>query len=61
MTDPFPQQVHPLSPLATAQNLHVYGSMANDEKHIQGIRLLVAQKGGLDNIHLYGLADTMAL
>ena len=35
--------------------------MINDEKHIQGIMLLVNQAGGLDGIKLYGMADTLSL
>ena len=57
---PYPE-VHPISPLAKAQNLHVYGNMVNEEKHIRGIMLLITQKGGLDGMELYGMADTMAL
>lgn len=53
--------VHPLSPLAEAQNLHIYGDLRNDEEHVQGIILLISKKGGLDGIQLYGLADTMQL
>ncbi|KIX97019.1 uncharacterized protein Z520_07133 [Fonsecaea multimorphosa CBS 102226] len=54
-------KVHPLSPMAKVNNLHVYGAMVNDEKHIQGILLLISQKGGLGGIELYGMADTMQL
>ncbi|EXJ79616.1 hypothetical protein A1O3_07895 [Capronia epimyces CBS 606.96] len=54
-------KAHPISPLAEAQFLRIYGSMVNAEEHVQGIMLLIAQKGGLDRIELYGLADTIAL
>lgn len=54
-------ELHPRSPLATAQQLHVYGNMVNDEEHVQAIILLIMQKGGLEAIDLYGMADTMAL
>ncbi|OAP59520.1 hypothetical protein AYL99_06818 [Fonsecaea erecta] len=54
-------KVHPTSPMAKVNNIHVYGAMVNDEKHIQGILLLIRQKGGLDGIELYGMADTMQL
>ncbi|EXJ64544.1 hypothetical protein A1O7_00880 [Cladophialophora yegresii CBS 114405] len=54
-------KVHAQSPLARLNHLDIYGSMINDEKHIQGIRLLVGQKGGLDAIECYGMADTMQL
>ncbi len=54
-------EIHPTSPLATAQNLHVYGNMVNEEEHLQAIILLIMQKGGLESIELFGMADTMAL
>ncbi|KIW35457.1 uncharacterized protein PV07_02153 [Cladophialophora immunda] len=57
---PYPK-VHPTSPMAKVNNLHVYGAMVNDEKHIQGILLLVSQKGGLEGLEMYGMADTMQL
>jgi hypothetical protein len=47
--------------MAKVNNLDVYGAMINDEKHIQGIMLLVNQKGGLDNLEVYGMADTLQL
>jgi hypothetical protein len=53
--------VHPMSPLAEAQHLHVYGHMVNDDTHIKGIILLIKQKGGLQGMELYGMADTLAL
>lgn len=53
--------VHPQSPLAEAQNLHVYGNMVNDESHVKWITYMIMQKGGLDGLELYGMADTMAL
>lgn len=53
--------MHPTSPLAKTNFLDVYGAMVNDEKHIQGILLLVRQRGGLDGIKLYALADTLQL
>ncbi|KIX06546.1 uncharacterized protein Z518_04522 [Rhinocladiella mackenziei CBS 650.93] len=54
-------QIHPASPMAEAQNLHVYGNMVNEEEHVPAILWLIMQKGGLDGIELYGMADTMAL
>ncbi|KAI1607917.1 hypothetical protein EDD37DRAFT_670367 [Exophiala viscosa] len=54
-------KVHPPSPLASAQNLHVYGNMVADEQHTQAILLLIKQKGGLEAFELFGMADTMAL
>ena len=53
--------VHPVSPMAKVNNLDVYGAMINDEKHIQGILLLVNQKGGLERMELYAMADTLQL
>ncbi|KIW15533.1 hypothetical protein PV08_05581 [Exophiala spinifera] len=54
-------EIHPVSPLAKAQNLHVYGSMINDEQHVHAILMLIMRKGGLDAMELFGMADTMAL
>ncbi|EXJ70582.1 uncharacterized protein A1O5_06652 [Cladophialophora psammophila CBS 110553] len=54
-------KVHPISPMAKVNNLHVYGAMVNDEKHIQGILLLIGRKGGLEGVELYGMADTLQL
>jgi len=54
-------KVHPPSPLAFAQNLHVYGNMVADEQHTQAILLLIKQKGGLEAFEVFGMADTMAL
>ncbi|KIV80502.1 hypothetical protein PV11_07998 [Exophiala sideris] len=54
-------EVHPPSPLASAQNVHVYGNMINDEQHTQAILLLIEQKGGLESLELFGMADIMAL
>ena len=53
--------IHPVSPMAKLNHLDVYGAMINDEKHIQGIMLLVNQRGGLDAIDLYAMADTLQL
>ncbi|KAK4938990.1 hypothetical protein LTR10_020649 [Elasticomyces elasticus] len=54
-------EVHPPSPLASAQNVHVYGNMINDEQHTQAILVLIEQKGGLESLELFGMADIMAL
>lgn len=54
-------KVHPRSPLANSQYLHVYGNMVNDEQHIQATLMLINQKGGLESIEVFGMADTMAL
>ena len=60
-TDPPSRQVHPQSPLAKAQNLDFYGSLAFTPMHLAALHMLVERKGGLDKIELYGLADTLAL
>jgi hypothetical protein len=52
---------HPPSPLARAQNLDFYGSLGFVPAHMHALHILVEQKGGLDKIGLYGLADTLAL
>jgi hypothetical protein len=51
------QQAHPLSPLATAQNLHIYGRMNLVPQHIAGLHLLVKQKGGVGTIENHSLVD----
>lgn len=53
--------IHPKSPLAEAQMLHVYGNMVNDESHVRWITYMIMQKGGLEGLELYGMADTMGL
>jgi hypothetical protein len=59
--EPWLEPVHPPSPLARAQNLQFYGSHAFIPAHMQALHFLVAQKGGLEKIRLYGLAGTIAL
>ena len=54
-------RIHPTSPMAEAQDLHVYGNMINDELHVQAIVSLINQKGGLDGMEVYGMAEAMAL
>lgn len=51
------QQAHSLSPLATAQNLHIYGRMNLVPQHVTGLYLLVKQKGGVGKIENHGLVD----
>lgn len=55
------EPVHPTSPLAQAQNLMFYGSLEFVPNHLKALYYLVEQKGGLEKIQLYGLADTLAL
>ncbi|KIW93435.1 uncharacterized protein Z519_06040 [Cladophialophora bantiana CBS 173.52] len=52
---------YPVSPLANAQDLDFYGSLRFDELHMGALRILVARRGGLKNIQLYGIADMIAL
>lgn len=50
-----------LSPLATAQNFQYYGGMRWESAHIEAVRHMVEQKGGLHNLGLPGLANAIAL
>jgi hypothetical protein len=54
-------RVHAASPMAKLNHLNIYGSMLNDEKHVQGILLLIAKRGGLEKIKVYGMAYTIQL
>jgi hypothetical protein len=54
-------ECHPPSPLATQQYIHVYGQLLPEETHIQGLRMLLRRKGGIDKIETYGMAETLAL
>jgi hypothetical protein len=58
--EPAPE-CHPQSPLATLQYLHVYGQMLAEEKHVGGLKELLQQKGGIEAMDVYGMADAMAL
>jgi len=51
----------PLSPLAKAQNFQYYGNMRWESAHIEAVRHMVKQKGGLHKIGLPGLANAIAL
>ena len=51
----------PLSPLATAQNFQYYGCMTWETAHIEAVRHMVKQKGGLGKINMPGLANAIAL
>jgi len=59
--DPPLTPAHPQSPLAKAQNLDFYGTLSFIPAHLAALYILVEQKGGLDKIEVYGLADTLAL
>ena len=52
--------IHPPSPLAKAQDLDYRGQLVFGTTHLQAIKLLVEQRGGIDKIGIFGLADTMA-
>jgi Fungal specific transcription factor domain len=51
------RQAHPLSPLATAQNLHIYGRMNLVPEHIKGLHMLVKQRGGVASVDNHSLVD----
>ncbi len=61
VSQPESEPCHPTSPLAKAQNVDFYGSLGFVPAHMRALYTLVEQKGGLDKIDLYGLADTLAL
>ena len=49
------------SPLASIQWLDVYGSITHVKAHTLALRSLVARRGGLENVELPGLAETLSL
>lgn len=52
---------HPLSPLATVQNLHAFGRKALAHAHIKALKVLFHQKGGYSGIELRGLGALVYL
>jgi hypothetical protein len=50
-----------LSVLATAQNFLYYGSMRWETAHLEAVRTLVKQKGGLHKIKLPAVANAISL
>jgi hypothetical protein len=54
-------ELHPESPLARQQFVHVYGRIEVDEKHLAGLLGLIERKQGIKNIRTYGMAECMAL
>ncbi len=48
------------SPLRSAQWLNVYSSITYVEAHMKAVMELVKLRGGLENIEMYGLAETIA-
>ncbi|KAK0099539.1 hypothetical protein ONS95_000264 [Cadophora gregata] len=49
------------SPLPSIQWLDVYGSITHVKAHTLAMRSLVARRGGLENVELPGLAETLSL
>lgn len=49
------------SPLTDAQWLSVYGNMSQVEAHVVALRSLVNARGGIEEIELEGLAETLCL
>jgi len=49
------------SPLKSVQWLDVYGSISHVKAHVEAMRILIDQKGGLKQIQLEGLAEIVAL
>lgn len=55
------EPVHPPSPLANAQHLQFYAALDFDRVHMDALRVLISRRGGLSEIKLYSLAETIAL
>jgi hypothetical protein len=49
------------SPLTSVQWLDVYGSISHIEAHVNAMRNLIDQRGGLETIELEGLAEVVGL
>lgn len=49
------------SPLSSSQWLDVYGNMSKVAAHYSAMRSLVDRQGGLEKIHLEGLAEVLEL
>lgn len=58
---PPPKQIKHSNPLATAQDFDYYGSLAWETAHLEGIRLLVEARGGLQTVEAPGIASAIAL
>lgn len=52
-------QPHPISPLATAQSMHMFGDIKLIPQHLQALRYLTNLKGGLQAVHKYGNMDNI--
>jgi hypothetical protein len=55
------QSSHPLSPLATTQNLHLFSNATVCYEHQQALRYVIGLKGGASHIRAVGLADGAVL
>ena len=55
------EEIHPRSPLAEEQYLHVYGRIMHAKQHIPALAALLARKGGLAAMNTYGMAETIQL
>lgn len=51
----------PESPLARTQNLHIYGLMRMVPQHRQAIFAILDQLGGIEEVTLFGLRETLEL
>jgi hypothetical protein len=56
-----PSNMKVLSPLATAQSLHVYGTMNVESAYRRVLFFMLKQRGGLGRVQLYGLAEGIEL
>ncbi|KAH8598194.1 hypothetical protein B0O99DRAFT_739028 [Bisporella sp. PMI_857] len=48
-----------VSPLRKAQWLDFYGKIRSSNEHMKALDNIIAARGGLENLRLYGLADTI--
>jgi hypothetical protein len=53
--------LYPQSPMATTQTLDLFGNMVMVPAHMQALYVLVEQRGGLEAIETFGLADILVL
>lgn len=56
-----PSSMKFLSPLATAQSLHVYGTMNIESAYRKVLFFMLEQRGGLGHVQLCGLAEGIEL
>lgn len=55
-TDPFPKP-----PLRNLQWLDVYGGLSMNDSHVNGLMLLLGRRGGVYQLKLPGLAETLSV